>query len=209
MTEKRGILKRDIKLIEKEFGIIEKKVWKLIFHFPYRKLLILAILMIVAYILFRNPNVQEFVSSLKGLEYLGVFIAGILFTFGFTTPFAVGFFIVLNPANPLLVAVIGGIGSLLGDLLIFYIIRFRFTDEFERLEKTKILRGIKKEIDTHFSSKLKLHLFYVLAGLFIASPLPDEIGVTMLAGLTHIKPKVMMLISFVFNSLGILIMCLI
>jgi len=202
-------IKRNIKIVEKEFGKIERKIWRLIFHFPYRKLLVLAILAIIAYIIFRNPEVQVFVSSLGKLEYMGIFIAGMLFTFGFTTPFAVGFFVILNPVNPFLVAIIGGVGALFGDLLIFSIIRFSFIDEFKRLEKTRIIKGIRKEIKLHFSHKARLYLLYTLAGLIIASPLPDEAGVIMLAGLTNIKIKVMVLISFVFNSLGILIICLI
>jgi|SRR3989344_2719656 len=207
---KRGsIIERDIKLVEKELGLIEKKIWKLVFHFHYRKILLLIILTTFAYIIFRNPEVQIFVSSLGKLEYLGVFIAGILFTFGFTTPFAVGFFIILNPVNPLLVAVIGGAGALLGDIIIFSVIRFTFIDEFERLEKTKVIKTIRKEINLHLSHRARLYFLYTLAGLIIASPLPDEIGVTMLAGLTHIKLRGIAIISFVFNSIGILILSLI
>ena len=207
---KRGnILTKEIRFVEKELGLIERKIWGFIFHFQYRKLLILGILAILSYLIFRNPGVQEFVASLEELEYLGVFIAGMLFTFGFTTPFAIGFFIILNPTNPFLVALIGGVGAVMGDLLIFSLIRFSFMDEFERLEKTRIIRSVGNEIKQHFSRKARLHLLYALAGLIIASPLPDEVGVTMLAGLTHIKPNVMIAISFLFNTLGIFVFCLI
>jgi len=48
-------------------------------------LLVLAI--ILAYILFRNPFIQSYISHLGALSYLGIFIAGILFAFGFTAPF--------------------------------------------------------------------------------------------------------------------------
>ncbi len=207
--KKRGIIKEDIALVEKELGLVERKIWKWVFHFHYRKLFILGILAIIAYFIFRNPEVQGFVSSLGSLKYLGIFIAGMLFTFGFTTPFAIGFFIILNPTNPFFVAIIGGIGALLGDLLIFSFIRFSFMDEFERLEKTEVIMSIRKEMKLHLSHRIRLYILYTLAGIIIASPLPDEAGVIMLAGLTHIKVKVMAIISFVFNTLGILIMVLI
>jgi len=207
--KKGNILERDIRIVEKELGLIERKIWKLVFHFPYKKLLILAILTVLAYLIFRNPDVQGFVSSLGKLEYLGVLIAGMFFTFGFTTPFAIGFFIVLNPINPLLIAIIGGFGSLLGDLLIFSLIRFSFIDEFRRLEKTRVIRGIREEMKLHLSHRARLYILYALAGFIIASPLPDEAGVIMLAGLTHIKVSRMAIISFIGNGLGILIMCLI
>src|SRR4030042_1430455 len=99
------MIKEEKRAIEKEFGKIERKIWRLIFHFPYQKLLVLAILAIIAYVIFRNPAAQGFMSSLGKLEYIGVLIAGMLFTFGFTAPFAVGFFAILNPASPFLVAI--------------------------------------------------------------------------------------------------------
>ncbi|MDO8467559.1 MAG: hypothetical protein Q7S56_01260 [Nanoarchaeota archaeon] len=207
--KKRSIIKKDIKIVEKELGLVEKRIWRWVFHFPYKKLFILIVLAILAYIIFRNPEVQSFVSSLGSLKYLGIFIAGMLFTFGFTTPFAVGFFIILNPSNPFLVAIIGGIGALLGDLLIFSFIRFSFMDEFKRLEKTRVIMSLRKEMKLHLSHRIRLYTLYTLAGIIIASPLPDEAGVIMLAGLTHIKIKIMAVISFTFNTLGILIMCLI
>lgn len=187
----------------------ENKIWNLMFHFKYRKLLLLCVVSVFAYLIFRNPNVQEFVSSLGELEYLGVFIAGILFTFGFTTPLAIGFFVILNPSNPLLVAIVGGMGAVIGDLLIFSLIRFSFMDEFRRLERTRVIRMMRNEMNVHLGRKFRLYLLYALAGFVIASPLPDEVGVTMLAGFTNIKPKIIIIISFLFNSLGILIMCLI
>jgi len=207
--KKENILKREAQIIEKEFGLIERKIWNFVFHFHYRKILTLVILIVLAYIIFRNPSVQGFVSSLGKLEYLGIFIAGIFFTMGFTTPFAAGFFIVLNPSNPLLVGIVGGLGAVIGDLFIFSLIRFSFMDEFKRLEKTRTIRTIRNEMEIHFSHKVRLYILYAIAGLIIASPLPDEAGVIMLAGLTNIKPKVMIAISFLFNSLGILVMSLI
>lgn len=208
MKGEKGILKRDIKLIEKEFGILERKIWHFVFHFHYRKIFLLLVSITIAYIIFRNPGVQEFTASLGSLEYLGIFVAGVFLTFGFTAPLAVGFFIILHPANPLLVALVGGIGSLIGDLVIFYLIRFSFMDEFQRLEHTRIMKSIGYEIKTHLSHKLRLYLLYALAGLIIASPLPDEAGVIMLAGLTKINVKSMVAISFLCHSIAILIMCL-
>jgi membrane protein DedA with SNARE-associated domain len=82
-------------------------------------------------------------------------------------------------------------------------------DEFKRLEKTKPIMFLRKEMKMHFSHSAQVHILYALAGLIIASPLPDEAGIIMLAGLTHIKPKIMIAISLIFNALGILILCLI
>jgi uncharacterized membrane protein YdjX (TVP38/TMEM64 family) len=47
---------------------------------------------------------------------------------------------------------------------------------------------------------------YAFAGILIASPLPDEAGVIMLAGLTKIKTWALAIISIILNTIGILIM---
>jgi len=180
-----------------------------LFKFKYPKIFICIITIALAYIMFKNPNVDSFVSHLGALSYLGIFIAGILFAFGFTAPFAVGFFIVLNPSNILLAGVIGGLGALLSDILIFKIIKLSFIDEFNNLKKTKVFVRLSFLIDKTVKGKIKIYLMYIFAGILIASPLPDEIGVTMLAGLSKIKLNTLAILSVLLNTLGILIILLI
>jgi len=179
---------------------------KRLFKFKYPKIFCLVAAIVLAYLIFRNPSVSSFVSHLGNLSYIGVFIAGILFAFGFTAPFAAGFFITLNPHNILLVGIIGGIGALLSDLLIFSFIRVSFENEFNKLRKTKLIRSIDKTIEKSLGKKLKFYLMYVFAGFLIASPLPDEIGVIMLAGLIKIKIGILAVLSFILNTLGILVL---
>ncbi|MEK6855440.1 MAG: hypothetical protein AABX73_04420 [Nanoarchaeota archaeon] len=201
-----------LKHITKHLENVSRKEIKTIVRFAeykYPKLILLCASVIIAYFIFKNQDVQSFVSGLDSLSYLGIFIAGLLFSFGFSTPFAIGFFIISNPDNLLLAALIGGIGALTSDLLIFKIIKFSFMDEFERLEHTHFMKKINKVIKSNFKFKLSNYLIYFFAGIIIASPLPDELGVTMLAGLTEIKPGIFAIVSFIMNYIGILIMLLI
>ena len=46
-----------------------------------------------------------------------------------------------------------------------------------------------------------------IGGLIIASPLPDELGLTLL-GLARMRPSRFLLLSFTFNSIGILLIAL-
>ena len=176
------------------------------FNFKYPKLVGLIAAILLAYLLFRNPLVSGFISHLGSLSYFGVFIAGILFAFGFTAPFAAGFFITLNPSNILLAGVLGGFGAFISDMLILKFIRFSFGGEFRRLERTKMVKKVKYLIDTYLGHKIKLYLLYAFAGVAIASPLPDEAGVILLAGFTKIKIKILAMLSFILNTLGILIL---
>lgn len=182
---------------------------KQLFRFRYPKLFILVLFSIFAYFLFNNDSMQNIVNNLGELSYFGVFIAGLFFSFGFTTPFAVGFFLTLQPENIFLAAIIGGSGALISDLLIFKLIKFSFMDEFKRLEKTKLIKKITKEFSSKPLAKIKNYLLYAAAGIVIASPLPDEVGVSMLAGLTSIRLHALAVISLIMNTIGIYIMLLI
>lgn len=179
---------------------------KRLFRFKYPKILGIAIAIILAYFVFRNPVVENFVLNLGDLSYVGIFIAGMLFSFGFTSPFSTGFFIILNPSNILIAGIIGGVGAMVSDLLIFKFIRTSFADEFNRLKKEKISKRIESKIDKIAGNRMKIYLMYAFAGILIASPLPDEAGIIMLAGLTKIKTNILAIISFILNSVGILIL---
>ena len=178
---------------------------KKLFKFKYPKILLLLVMIVLSYFIFRNPSISDYLSHLGGLGYLGIFIGGILFAFGFTAPFSVGLFISLNPSNIWIAGIIGGLGALISDLLIFKLIKFSFIDEFNRLRNTKTLKKIGRLIQKSIGEKIKVYLMYALAGILIASPLPDEAGVIMLAGLTKINFKVLAIISFILNTLGIIL----
>lgn len=180
-----------------------------LFHFKYPKIAALIITVIASYFLFSNETVAGWISGLGSIGYIGIYLAGLCFSFGFTTAFGIGYFVAAEPNSIILAAIVGGLGALTGDLLIFKIIKSSFMDEFERLENTKAFSIAVRGFDRLISKRIKVYLLYAIAGLVIASPLPDELGVTMLAGLTAIRTLKLAIISFILNSLGILVMLLI
>ena len=171
----------------------------------YPKLIWLIAAIAMSYAIFSNPSIQDYITSLNSLSYLGIFIAGTAFTFGFTSPFAAGFFITANPQNIWLAGLIGGLDAMAGDMLIFSFIRFSFMDEFRRLKKTAAAKKIKNLIEKNIGHKIKIYIMYAFAGIIIASPLPDEVGVTMLAGLSSIKARTLATASYILNTIGIFI----
>jgi len=185
-----------------------KKMPKIHLHLKYPKLLLLLLMILLSYFIFKNPLVANEISKLQSLSYLGIFIAGLFFTFGFSAPFAIGFLIVSNSQNIFLAAVLGGVGALVSDMLIFKFIKFSFMDEFEKLEKTKIVREGVFVVKNHFKKRVVHYILYAFAGIFIVTPLPDELAIIMLAGLTSIKPKILAVISFVLHTLAIYLILL-
>jgi uncharacterized membrane protein YdjX (TVP38/TMEM64 family) len=198
MKPKRQIHKKLKKHIPK--GVHKAKK---LFSLKYPKLFLIVIFILLAYYIFSQKQVLDFVSNLDQLSYFGIFIAGIFLAFGFSAPFSVGFFIVAQPNNLFLATLIGGIGAMVGDMIIFKTIKFSFMDEFEKLKRIKIIKYIRKISIKNKHLLIKHYLLYVFAGILIATPLPDEVGVSMLAGLTNINPKKLAVISFILHSTAI------
>jgi len=182
---------------------------KRLFKYPYPKLTLLVILSILAYFTFSNDSINSFIGSLDNFGYVSSFVFGLLFSFGFTTPFSIGYFVTAQTHNIFVSAILGGFGALLADLFIFKIIRMSFMDEFNRLERTMPLREIINLAKKDLSLRMRHYILYIFAGIIIASPLPDELGVSMLAGLSHIRTIKLAIISFIFNTLGIFVLLLI
>ncbi|MDD5192532.1 MAG: hypothetical protein PHH54_03925 [Candidatus Nanoarchaeia archaeon] len=182
----------------------------MLFKFKYPKLVVLVLSIILAYIIFTNPAIKEVILGAEKFSYLRVFIAGMLISFGFTAPLSVGFFITLNPENIVLSGAVGALGAMISNLLIFNLVKFSFKKEFFSLKKdinkVKIFRRVEEEFKKDFSRKIRHYLMYVFIGIFIASPLPDEIGEILLAGFTKVKLSILILFSFVLHFIEIMIL---
>ena len=120
------------------------------------------------------------------MYYLPVFFAGLLFSAGFSTPIAMGFFLTLDPTNIYLSAFIGGLGALIADLGIFSFVRLSFTNEFKLLKKGSFIKHISSIVESIVPKRLRKFLVYVIVMFVIISPLPDELGVALLAGFTKV-----------------------
>src|SRR3989344_4242787 len=160
----------------------------------YPKLLILMISFIFGYFLFKigreSLPFHDFILS-SGL--IGAFIAGLFYTYGFSSPAAAAIFLILgSEGNILLMGLAGGLGALLADLTIFKIVRFSFEDEIKRLSKERRFLNIERKLP----NIMKKYAMVVLGGLIIALPLPDEIGVSMLALSLMIKMKTFIAFSW-------------
>lgn len=171
----------------------------------YPKLLILSVCILGSYLLFQMDFFQNFAQLLNGHGYASIFLAGFLFAYGFTAPLAVGFFISLAPnVNIFLAAALAGVGALISDFFIFRFIKTSFQDEFDRLKLTRFFQRLRSVLNHRLSRKLKQYALWVFAGFLIASPLPDEFGVSLVSGFTSLDAKTFVLISYLLNTSGIL-----
>ncbi len=154
-----------------------------------------------ALFLLKDGVVESFIGSFGGFQIFAIFLAGMFFTSVFTTAPAIAVLSVLAQNNNVfLVALLGGLGAMLGDYIIFRFVKDRISEDF------KYVFGFskKKRVPKIFRTKL-FHWFAPFFGaLIIASPFPDEIGIAIL-GLSHTSSRVFLFLSFLFNSAGILL----
>ena len=167
---------------------------------------IIVLSVVVAIILIKTGAIEEILKQTRDLWFLDSFIAGMFFTSVFTTVPAIAALgeIAQLSQSVLLVAIFGGLGALCGDLIIFRFMRDRFGED--------ILRLIRNSGNGKLRSIVRLKSFrwltLFLGALVIASPLPDELGLTMM-GFSKTKTSLFIPVSFVLNSLGILVIGLV
>jgi len=166
----------------------------------YKNLTFVFVGIIFAFFLSRSASFHNFLMSIGSWGYIGAFIAGILFVNTFTVATGIVILVILSQQLwPIEIGIIAGLGAVVGDLLIF-----RFVENNLEAE----LASVYNKIDSkHHLIKL-LHSRYfhwtlpVLGAVIIASPLPDELGVTLL-GISKMNTYKFMLVSFLLNSFGI------
>lgn len=171
----------------------------------YPRLTILALSFVAVYIMFAGRMFPDTQQAIHGIGYLGIFITGMTFSYGFTTPFALAVFFTLGGTyNPYEVALIGGIGAMVSDLFIFRFIRTGFDIEIHRLARERWVRMFGRMIP----KKIRHYVLPVIGGVVLASPLPDEIGVSLIASSHVVSGPSFALFAYTMNTLGILVFVL-
>ncbi len=159
---------------------------------------VIALGLIIATLLVQAGAIQEFLHLTEGIQGLTAFIAGIFFTSAFT----------LAPASVVLsqikgipsfeVALLGGLGAMVGDLILFLFIRDRFAEHIMKA----LGRSKWKSIVKSFHFGFMKYLAPVIGAAIIASPLPDEFGL-MLMGASRMNVALLLPVAFFMNVVGV------
>ncbi len=166
----------------------------------HKNLFLILVGILAALAFSRNEAFRSFLLQMGSLGYLGAFLGGMLFVS--TLSAASGALILLILAerlSPIEIALVAGLGAVVGDL---FVLRFVKDDLIEEV------KPIYDKFGGKYLGKL-LHTRYfrwtlpVIGALIIASPLPDELGVTLL-GIAKMNTAQFALVSFFLNALGIL-----
>lgn len=167
-------------------------------------LVIFSISCVLALHLIQNGELDNFIVNVLPVRYLAEFISGVLFTSALSTPFSLAMFYVLSDSvPPLQVALIGGLGAALGDMIIVKIFRDSFFDDVETARKTLKIKRPSRILHNPF-----FRFFAPILGvIIIASPFPDELGL-MLLGASKLKTSQLLILTYFMNAAGIYLLSL-
>jgi membrane protein YqaA with SNARE-associated domain len=185
------IEKKTLKFIEREERFINYE-WN---HYKTVLIILIIFLTLESYL---TGSLQQFFDSLGKYGYIGSFISGFLYTYGVTTPFAIAaFFILAKYLNIWLLTLLGTFGGLIGEYFIY---------DFAKKEVGKSVRIYKnKKIKLpEIKSKFLKKITPLIAGLIIATPIPDEF-LALLFGIEKYKLRDFLILTFISKFIGILL----
>ncbi len=163
--------------------------------------IIIALGIAIAIVLSKAGIIDMAVSNLRDYSIIASFVAGIFFTSTFTIAPASVAIIHLAQSIPLpILAFWGSLGAVCGDLILFFFIRDRFAVDLMNTFKS----STRKHFFHSFHFGFLKWLSPIIGALIIASPLPDELGLSLL-GFSKMKIAVLIPISLAMNYLGIYI----
>ncbi len=167
----------------------------------YRNTGLLIISLIVFFYFSNSDWLRALINYIGNYGYLGAFVSGIFFVSTFTiAPAAAVLFNLANKLNPLEVAILAGLGGMVGDYFIFRFFKDRVFRELAPLLK-QFGGGYVRNI---FKTPYFVWMSPFIGAILVASPLPDELGIGLL-GASRLKDWQFLLLVFLLDVAGVFI----
>lgn len=172
-------------------------------HRRHSNILLLVGGLFTAFLISRLPFFDIMINEIQKSGYFGVMFSGFLFTSTFTA--ATSGLLLVNFAkilDPFWLIIFAASGALISDLLIFRFVKNKVGEEITPVYEHFIAKNhLHKIVHTkYFSWTLP-----VIGSLIMATPLPDELGVSLL-GLSHMPFWKFAIISFCSHTMAMFIL---
>jgi uncharacterized membrane protein YdjX (TVP38/TMEM64 family) len=172
-------------------------------NWQYKNTVLLALSIILLLIFADHAIVRGLISAIGDLKFLGLFFAGFFIVSTFTiVPATLVLSEMSKTYGTLEVVLLAGLGAVLGDFIIFRFIRDSISEELRPLFKSI---AKEKHIRKLFHTPFFAWLTPVVGAVIIASPLPDELGLTIL-GASHMSNTRFLLLATALDFLGIFLL---
>ena len=185
------------------------------FRIKYPNLTLLGLSIFISAGLVHVGVMDKVLGHLENLQYVGAFIAGVLFPITFTSPVAVTALYYMGAHYGIMSTVIlGAIGAVVVDFIIFNFLKDKTIKEIEQIRTehriAHPIHGHKKRHEalvTLFHTKPFHALAMFIGGVFILLPGPDEIGIAILSSY-KMNSKKFILLSLVLNTASVWVVIL-
>ena len=167
----------------------------------YRNTALLLLSLILFFYFSNSEWLQRTIAYIGNYGYIGAFVAGIFFVSTFTiAPAAAVLFNLADILNPFEVALLAGLGGMIGDYVIFRFFKDRVFHELAPLFK-QFGGGYIRNI---FKTPYFIWMSPFIGAILVASPLPDELGIGLL-GASKLKDWQFLLLVFLLDVAGVFI----
>lgn len=171
-------------------------------NYKYKGLTLIFISILLTIFSSKYNFLNDILFSLQHTPFLGSFIAGILYVSASTA--VLGMLILSDLAktlSPIEIAIIAGLGGTVADFTLF---RF-FRDDLIH-EITPIYNRLGgKRLTNLMQNKYLRWSLPVVGAIIIASPFPDELGISLM-GLTRIKTYQFVILSLILDVSGVFLL---
>ena len=165
----------------------------------YKHTLLLIISIIIVFFISTTPWGHNAIVRFSHFGYWGAFLAGMFFVFTFTiTPATIVLLSYAQTHDPLMVAILAGLGGVVGDFIILKIMRDNVFHELRPLFMNLGGKYLSRVIRSRYFSWLAP----IFGAIIVMSPFPDEVGIGLM-GVSHLKNWQFALLSFTLGSIGI------
>lgn len=173
-------------------------------NWQYKNTGLLAVSIVFFILLTDTPAVQATIHGFGAMGYFGAFIAGIFFVSTFTVvPAGYVLYHIAQDLNPFLIAIVAGLGGVIGDLVMFKFLKDRVFAEVAPLFSKLGNSNLRRLFHTPYFAWLAP----VLGAAIIASPFPDELGISLL-GLSKVRTWQFVILTTVLDILGVFLIVL-
>ena len=170
-------------------------------HWRYKNITLTILGIVLVVFLSKDPTFNGLISSIGTLRFLGAIIGGALFVCTFTISLgALILFGLAKTVSPFEIGIFAAIGAVFTDFVVFRFVKNNLTDEIKELYEQVSGHHIRKVIHSGFFT----WALPVVGAIIMASPLPDEIGVSLM-GISKMSHLKFIILSFILNAIGIVI----
>lgn len=171
-------------------------------NYKYKGLTLIFISILLTIFLSKNDFLNQHIFNISQIPIIGSFIAGILYVSASTAPFGVFLLLGLSKTlSPIEIAITAGLGGVVADFVLFRFFKGDLIGE---------LTPIYNKLGGRHLTRLMYHKYFrwslpIVGAIIIASPFPDELGISLM-GLSKIKTYQFVLLSLFLDIGGVFLL---